>query len=288
MRISDFPISNALTGDESIPILDPNEVLSKKRNKRILLNQILNAHGPTGPSGKSAYDLWLSAGNTGPLSKFLNSLIGKGKSAYEIWLEEGHVGTKEDFLSDISTIVTKIFCGTTVPANTLGNDEDYYINTVTGEFYYKLNGSWGNPLFSIKGLQGPIGSIGPTGPQGPQGPIGLTGPQGPAGSTSVPSNMLINAQTGTSYTATLADAGGVVEMDNAASNTFIVPNNNIVAFNVGDVLSVRQYGAGVTTIVAASGVTINTPASLVIASRYGMVTIHKRSTNEWSIEGRLQ
>lgn len=55
-----------------------------------------------GEDGKSAYQLWLDAGNSGTVEDFLESLIGDpGKSAYEIWLSVGHEGTVVDFLNDI-------------------------------------------------------------------------------------------------------------------------------------------------------------------------------------------
>lgn len=58
--------------------------------------------GNDGKDGKSAYELWIDAGNTGSLSDFLDSLIGPdGKSTYEIWLSLGHEGTLADFIADM-------------------------------------------------------------------------------------------------------------------------------------------------------------------------------------------
>ena len=52
--------------------------------------------------GKSAYELWLEAGNEGTVDDFLASLIGEtGESAYEAWLSVGNEGTILDFLADI-------------------------------------------------------------------------------------------------------------------------------------------------------------------------------------------
>jgi hypothetical protein len=50
---------------------------------------------------------------------------------------------------------------------------------------------------------------------------------------------------------------------------------------------VGQVGPGVTTIVPDTGVTINTPRTLVIAQRYGKATLTNVGTNEWDIEGNL-
>lgn len=52
--------------------------------------------------GKSAYQIWIDAGNSGTIDDFLQSLIGEpGKSTYEIWLSLGHEGTVQDFIDDI-------------------------------------------------------------------------------------------------------------------------------------------------------------------------------------------
>lgn len=52
--------------------------------------------------GKSAYEIWLDAGNSGTIDDFLQSLIGEqGKSTYEIWISLGHEGTVQDFIDSI-------------------------------------------------------------------------------------------------------------------------------------------------------------------------------------------
>ena len=63
------------------------------------------AGGPKGDDGKSAYEIWLEAGNEGSEADFLASLRGEtgddGKSAYEIWLEAGNEGSEADFLASL-------------------------------------------------------------------------------------------------------------------------------------------------------------------------------------------
>lgn len=55
-----------------------------------------------GDVGKSAYEIWLSAGNEGTVEDFLNSLIGPaGASAYQLWLELGNAGTEQDFVNSL-------------------------------------------------------------------------------------------------------------------------------------------------------------------------------------------
>ena len=90
--------------------------------------------GEAGVAGKSAYEVWLEAGNTGTEQDFLSSLVGEkgadgtmtfedlteeqkaslkgeqgeqgeqgepGKSAYQVWLDEGNTGSEEDFLNSL-------------------------------------------------------------------------------------------------------------------------------------------------------------------------------------------
>lgn len=101
--------------------------------------------------------------------------------------------------------------------------------------------------------------------------------------------VAINAQTGTAYTAVLADAGKSVTMDNAAANVFTIPANASVAFEVGTIINVQRLGAGATTIQAAAGVTLNgvTPGSAPIQARYTSASLKKIGTNTWTIEGNI-
>ncbi len=107
--------------------------------------------------------------------------------------------------------------------------------------------------------------------------------------TNVPASSLlpINTQTA-SYTLVIGDAGKLVEMDVASANNLTVPPNSSVAFVIGTVISLRQIGAGQTTIVAGAGVTIRTPETLKVRIQYGQGMLHKRGTDEWCLEGNLE
>lgn len=89
------------------------------------------------------------------------------------------------------------------------------------------------------------------------------------------------------YTLVLADKGKTVEMNLAGANTLTVPPNSSVAFPVGSYINVVQLGTGATTIVAGSGVTINSRNGLVLGGQYAMATLYKRGTNEWVLGGDL-
>lgn len=97
--------------------------------------------------------------------------------------------------------------------------------------------------------------------------------------------IVVNTQTA-SYTLVLADAGKLVEMNVASANTLTIPLNASVAFPVGTVINVRQYGAGVTTI--GGSATIRSRGSLVnLAGTYAEAALTKRATDEWVASGDL-
>jgi hypothetical protein len=103
----------------------------------------------------------------------------------------------------------------------------------------------------------------------------------------------INAQTGTTYTAVLADGlNKVVTMDNASANDFKIPTDASVAFPVGTVLNVYTKGAGTTTISAVtSGTTTVTSAGAVAASptltTKKAASCLKISANSWIVVGGI-
>lgn len=97
----------------------------------------------------------------------------------------------------------------------------------------------------------------------------------------------INTKT-ESYTLTISDANELIEMNVGSANNLTVPSNSSVAFPVGTKIDVFQYGAGQTTIVAGSGVTIRSKDSaLKLVDQYSGATLYKRGTDEWVAIGDL-
>ena len=100
-------------------------------------------------------------------------------------------------------------------------------------------------------------------------------------------SVTLNTQTA-SYTLALTDAGKVVEMNVASANNLTVPPNSSIALPVGTTIDIVQYGAGQTTIVAGSGVTIRSSGSkLKLTGQYSAATLYKRGTDEWVAMGDL-
>ena len=102
-------------------------------------------------------------------------------------------------------------------------------------------------------------------------------------------NKLIttNRQTA-SYTLVLSDADKLVEMNVGSANNLTVPLNSSVAFSTGTQILLAQYGAGQTTVVATSGVTIRSNGGkLKVNAQYSGATLIKIAENEWYLFGDI-
>jgi hypothetical protein len=99
--------------------------------------------------------------------------------------------------------------------------------------------------------------------------------------------VAINAQTGTTYTAVLADDGKLITCDNASAIAFTIPTNASVAFGIGTQINIMQLGAGQITI-SGAGVTLRSSGSkLKTYGQYAVVTCCKIATDTWVIVGNL-
>ena len=89
----------------------------------------------------------------------------------------------------------------------------------------------------------------------------------------------VNAQTGTTYTLVLTDAGKNVTLSNASSVTVTIPASGSVNYATGTQIRFVNLGAGTVTIAAAGGVTLN--GSPLTLSQYTDGTITKLATDTW-------
>jgi len=102
-----------------------------------------------------------------------------------------------------------------------------------------------------------------------------------------PSVITFNRQS-SSYTLAITDAGLMVEMNVATANNLTIPLNSAVPFVIGQIIEVTQYGAGQTTIVPTSGVTVRSYTGLTkLSGQYAAATLTKVGTNEWYLFGNL-
>ena len=113
-------------------------------------------------------------------------------------------------------------------------------------------------------------------------------PANPVVSATGSSGTEVNVQAGTPYTLELTDAFKMVIMDNAGDNTLTVPPNSAVAFPSNTRIDLGQDGAGQTTIVAGTGVTIRTPETLKLRKQWSKASLIRRAENVWDIVGDLE
>jgi hypothetical protein len=100
---------------------------------------------------------------------------------------------------------------------------------------------------------------------------------------------LINAQSGTTYTLALADAGKVVEVANASSITLSVPTDASVAFPIGTQITILQTGVGQITVSATTPgtTTVNYTPGNKTRAQWSSATLIKRAANTWVLIGDL-
>jgi len=100
--------------------------------------------------------------------------------------------------------------------------------------------------------------------------------------------LQINAQTGTTYTFVLADAGKMVTSSNGSAQTLTVPPNSSVAYAVGTQVIVQNIGSANATLAEGSGVTINSKDdNKEIDGQFAAATLIKTATDTWSLIGAL-
>jgi len=101
--------------------------------------------------------------------------------------------------------------------------------------------------------------------------------------------VAINAQTGTTYTLVIGDAGKLVTLDNAAAIAMTVPPNSSVAFDTGTTIIFAQKGAGTVTFTEGSGVTIESrDAAFDTVGQFSMASLVKIGTDTWYLSGDVE
>jgi len=101
-------------------------------------------------------------------------------------------------------------------------------------------------------------------------------------------NLAFNAQTGTTYTLVAADSGKLVTSSNASAVVITIPPS---VFAAGEQVNVQSIGAGLTSFVAGSGVTITstgaTSAAPILRAQNSACTIICTASNTFTVIGDL-
>src|SRR5690606_21862268 len=99
----------------------------------------------------------------------------------------------------------------------------------------------------------------------------------------------VNAQTGTTYTLVLTDAGKLLTFSNGSAITVTIPANSSVDFDAGTVIAAAQLGAGTVTITGDTGVTVNgtSGGSVELSGQYATASLTQLSDDTWLVSGGL-
>ena len=102
-------------------------------------------------------------------------------------------------------------------------------------------------------------------------------------------NKLISFNTyTTSDTLRLSDADKVIEMNVGTANNLVIPNYSDYAFPVGTQITLIQIGAGQTTLIPASGVTVRSASSKrKLSGQFSGATLIEKAINEWYLFGDI-
>ncbi|WP_027833819.1 tail fiber domain-containing protein [Maritalea myrionectae] len=129
--------------------------------------------------------------------------------------------------------------GDGAPSAGLGDNQNLYIDNLTGDLYRKSNDAWsliGNMKGpkGDKGDKGDIGDQGPQGIQGPEGPQGIQGEQGPQGPKGDPGDM-----SGSNNLSELTDAG--LARTNLELNNIKTLPNGFIGFGGQDAVAAFDF-----------------------------------------------
>ena len=103
------------------------------------------------------------------------------------------------------------------------------------------------------------------------------------------SGVAINSQAA-NYTLVLGDAGKVIRVTAEATVT-VPPESSVDWSTVGGgspVVNVRAATAAAVDIAAGTGVTINTPETLVLDGQWAEVSLHYVGSDEWDLVGAVE
>jgi hypothetical protein len=96
-------------------------------------------------------------------------------------------------------------------------------------------------------------------------------------------NLVLNAQTGTTYTLVAGDVNKLVTLSNASAITVTIPNG---IFTTGQQINIQQIGVGQVTI-ANDGTTSFTGTGTKLRAQYSAATIVCTGTNTFTVVGDL-
>lgn len=264
--------------------------LDGKQASDLLLDQIAALSAPAADRilfyDHSAGTLtWLTVGTNISISgTTLNASGGAGSTDWG--LIGGSLADQVDLTAALDAIEADIVALDSALAGKSNTGHTHAISDVTG-LQTALDGKVDDAdLSSYATLAGPALTGTPTAPTAADG-TDTTQLATTAFVQAVNRRVLENAQTGTTYTLALTDAGKMVTLNNASAIALTIPTNASVAFPLNTRIDLAQFGAGQVTV-GGSGVTIrSTDGKLKLNGQYAGASLWKKATDEWLLVGNL-
>lgn len=106
--------------------------------------------------------------------------------------------------------------------------------------------------------------------------------------TPVLSTRLVN-YTGTDEQVDAFAQNAVVVCTNASANTIDIPDESVVNFPIGTIITFVQGGAGTTTVTCdgSANLRIDSPSTAALAGQYSVAQAVKIASDEWVLFGNL-
>jgi hypothetical protein len=101
-------------------------------------------------------------------------------------------------------------------------------------------------------------------------------------------NALLSTVTAYQVAPSDATGAGVIRSTSASPVVVTVPKSTTQALALRTPIFLNQYGAGQLSVAGATGVTINSPSTLLLKAQYAWAFIIQDSTDVWSLEGDIQ
>lgn len=99
---------------------------------------------------------------------------------------------------------------------------------------------------------------------------------------------LINAQAAAAYTLQSTDVSQYLRLNNAGAVALTVPPNSAVPIAIGDEIPFEQAGAGIVTVAAGAGVTVNSRGGIMTtAGQFAVAMLKKVGPDTWTLTGDL-
>ncbi len=104
-----------------------------------------------------------------------------------------------------------------------------------------------------------------------------------------PGIVTIRTLTASSYTLEMVDLGSILETTGSSAVTVTIPPEAEIPFEIGTLINVTQVGAGIATVAAAPGVSLNgvTEGSIALDGQWSGTALVKRGADAWVIQGAL-